>query len=240
MHFQKFISTSKYLRLPRPAGAANLLFLVSPYISNQELLIMKRILAISLTLAAVFAIAMIGNASANNADIPEPPPIGATIGDFALPDTNGKDHSLNSLKGQNGTVLIFIAVQCPVSNAYNERMQKLADEYQAKGIKVVGINSNAAESADAVKSHAASNKMTFLILKDAGNKFADTVGATKTPEAYFLDASNKLVYHGRIDNSKDLSGVSSNELRDAVNAVLAGKPVEKPTALAFGCTIKRA
>jgi peroxiredoxin len=201
---------------------------------------MKRLFAIFLTLAAIFAIAMIGNARASNADIPEPPAIGATIGDFTLPDANGASHSLASMKGKNGTVLIFVAVQCPVSNAYNERMQKLADEYQAKGINVVGINSNVAESADAVKAHAAANKMTFLILKDAGNKLADTLGATKTPEAYFLDAGNKLVYHGRIDNSKDPEGVSSNELRDALNAVLAGKPVEKPTALAFGCTIKRA
>jgi peroxiredoxin len=201
---------------------------------------MKRLFAISLTLAAIFAISMIGNARVNNADIPEPPAIGATIGDFTLPDTNGANHSLTSMKGKNGTVLIFIAVQCPVSNAYNERMQNLADEYKAKGINVVGVNSNVAESADAVKAHAAANKMTFLILKDTGNKLADTLGASKTPEAYFLDASNKLVYHGRIDNSKDPSGVSSNELRDALNAVLAGKPVEKQTALAFGCTIKRA
>ena len=201
---------------------------------------MKRLFALSIALTAILAITSFGVTPVNSADIPAPPAIGATIGDFTLLDADGKDHSLKSMQGKNGTVLIFVAVQCPVSNAYNERMQKLADDYKAKGINVVGINSNVAESADAVKSHAVSNKMTFLILKDAGNKLADTLGATKTPEAYFLDGSNKLVYHGRIDNSKDTSAVTSNELRDAVEAVLAGKPVEKPTALAFGCTIKRA
>jgi peroxiredoxin len=133
-----------------------------------------------------------------------------------------------------------MAVQCPVSNAYNERMEKLAQDYQAKGINVIGINSNVAESADAVKAHAAEKHLTFTILKDAGNKVADRLGASVTPEAYFLDAANKLLYRGRIDNSKNADGVTASELRDAIDATLAGKPITKTTANAFGCTIKRA
>ena len=201
---------------------------------------MKRLFAISLTLVTVLAIALAASGRTNDNEIPAPPAIGATIADFTLPDTDGKDHSLNSLKGKNGTVLIFIAVQCPVSNAYNERMEKLAQDYKARGINVVGVNSNVSEPADAVKAHAAANKMTFVILKDNGNKLADALGATRTPEAYFLDANNKLLYHGRIDNNKDVSQVNSNELRDALEVTLAGKPVAKTTANAFGCSIKRA
>jgi peroxiredoxin len=201
---------------------------------------MKKLLALLLMLATAFAIAAAGNARATGAEVPAPPAIGATIVDFTLPDTDGKEHSLNSLKGKNGTVLIFIAVQCPVSNAYNERMEKLAQDYKARGISVVGINSNSPEPADAVKAHAAANKLTFVILKDDGNKIADSLGATKTPETYLLDASNKLVYHGRIDNSRDLAQVISSELRDALDATLSGKPVAKTTAAAFGCSIKRA
>ena len=189
---------------------------------------------------ALLAIALVVNARTIDADIPAPPMIGATIVDFTLPDTGGAAHSLSSLKGKNGTVLIFIAVQCPVSNGYNERMEKLAQDYKARGISVVGINANSNESAADVKEHAAKNKLTFPILKDNGNKVADTLGATRTPEAYFLDASNKLLYHGRIDNSRDISQVNSSELRDALEATLAGKPVEKTTANAFGCSIKRA
>jgi peroxiredoxin len=173
-------------------------------------------------------------------DLPAPPAIGSTIADFTLPDANGKEHSLASLAGKNGSVLIFIAVQCPVSNAYNERMEKLAQDYKAKGVNVIGINSNVAESADAVKAHAAEKHLTFPILKDVGNKVADRLGATVTPQAYFLDASNKLLYLGRIDNSKNADGVTSSELRDALDAALAGKPITKTTANAFGCTIKRA
>ena len=172
-------------------------------------------------------------------DIPAPPAIGSTIPDFTLPDASGKEHSLTSLAGKNGSVLIFIAVQCPVSNAYNERMEKLAQDYKVKGINVIGINSNVAESADAVKAHAAEKHLTFTILKDAGNKLADRLGATVTPEAYFLDGANKLLYRGRIDNSKNAEGVTSSELRDAIEAALGGKPIAKTTANAFGCTIKR-
>jgi peroxiredoxin len=204
---------------------------------------MKKLSVVSLMLALLLAIAIAavsGIARTNNSDVPAPPAIGATIADFTLPDTDGKEHSLKSLAGKNGTVLIFVAVQCPVSNAYNARMEKLAQDYKAKDINVVGINSNVSESAADVKAHAAGNHLTFPILKDPGNKIADTLGATKTPEAYFLDAANKLQYHGRLDNSRDDSQITSSELRDALEATLAGKPIAKTTANAFGCSIKRA
>src|ERR1700752_4817177 len=113
-------------------------------------------------------------------EVPAPPAIGATIEDFTLPDVDNKDRSLKSLAGKNGTVLLFIAVQCPVSKAYNERMEKLAADYKAKGIAVVGINSNMAEDAAGVKAHAAEHKFAFTILKDPGNKIADRFGASVT------------------------------------------------------------
>lgn len=200
---------------------------------------MKKLPVVSLMIALA-AIAIAGNARSISADVPAPPAIGATIGDFTLPDADGKDHSLSSLKGKNGTVLIFIAVQCPVSNAYNERMEKLAQDYKERGVSVVGINANSTEPAADVKTHAEEKHLTFPILKDTGNRIADALGATRTPEAYVLDANNKLVYHGRIDNSRDMSQVNSSELRDALEATLAGKPVTKTTANAFGCSIKRA
>lgn len=200
---------------------------------------MKKLPIISL-LFALLVLAVAASARVVVSDMPTPPAIGATIVDFTLPDADGKDHSLASLKGKNGTVLIFIAVQCPVSNGYNERMEKLAQDYKARGISVIGINANASEPAAAVKKHAAEKNLTFPILKDNGNKVADSLGATRTPEAYFLDASSKLLYHGRIDNNRDLAKVNTSELRDALEATLAGKPVAVTTADAFGCSIKRA
>ncbi len=197
---------------------------------------------LSILLASLLVIA--GAISAIGAraegEVPEPPAIGTTIDDFTLPDVDNKDHSLKSLAGKNGTVLLFIAVQCPVSNAYNERMEKLAQDYQARGINVIGINSNVKEDAAAVKAHAAEHKFTFTILKDPANKIADKLGASVTPEAYFLDANNKLLYHGRIDNARNVEQLETSDLRNALDAALAGKAIEKTEAKAFGCTIKRA
>ncbi len=203
---------------------------------------MKKHYALSLFLASllIVAFAAVAGSGRNSNDLPAPPAIGTVIEDFKLPDTAGTEHSLSSLKGKNGAVLIFIATRCPVSNGYNERMEKLAADYKAKGINVIGINSNVTEPASEVKSHAAEKHLTFPILKDEGNKIADRLGATRTPEAYVIDAGGKLVYHGRIDNSQNPANISSNDLRDALDALLAGKPIQKATAVAFGCSIKRA
>ncbi len=201
---------------------------------------MKRNLSVMLALFFVIAGVAFAVSARAEGEIPAPPAIGATIEDFTLLDVDNKERSLKSVAGKNGTVLLFIAVQCPVSNAYNERMEKLAQDYKAKGIAVIGINSNVAEDASAIKAHATQNSLSFTILKDPGNKIADKLGATVTPEAYFLNASNKLVYHGRIDNARNAAEVQTPDLRNAIDASLADKPVEKAEAKAFGCSIKRA
>ena len=202
---------------------------------------MKKQYAISLFVASllIVALAAIAGSGRNATDLPAPPAIGAMIEDFKLPDADGAQHTLNSLKGKNGAVIIFIATRCPVSNGYNDRMEKLAQDYQSKGINVIGINSNSTEPASEVKSHATEKHLTFAILKDDSNKIADRFGANHTPEAYVIDASGKLVYHGRIDNSQKIEAITSNDLREALDAVLAGKPIQKTTSVAFGCSIKR-
>ena len=203
---------------------------------------MKKKYTISLFLASllVLALAAVAGSGRSGSDLPAPPAIGTVIDDFKLPDADGTDHSLSALKGKNGAVLIFIATKCPVSNAYNDRMEKLALDYKARGVNVIGINSNSTEPASEVKSHAGEKHLTFAILKDDGNKIADRLGANRTPEAYLIDAGGKLVYHGRIDNSQKVDGVTANDLRDALDEMLAGKPVSKTGGAAFGCSIKRA
>ena len=202
---------------------------------------MKKQYALPLFLGAVLivAFAAIAGSGRNATDVPAPPAIGAMIDDFTLPDADGVSHSLASLKGKNGTVLIFIATKCPVSNGYNDRMAKLAEDYKAKGINVIGINSNSSEPAAEVKSHAAEKGLKFAILKDDGNKIADRLGANRTPEAYVIDTKGKLAYHGRIDNSQQIEKITSNDLRDALDEMIAGKAVTKTGGAAFGCNIKR-
>jgi peroxiredoxin len=200
---------------------------------------MKRLSAFTLLLVATLALC--AAAFATGEDTPAgAAAIGSTVADFKLPDADGKERTLASLAGAKGTVLIFVSTQCPVSNAYNERMEKLAQEMKARGVNVVGINSNVAETPADIKSHAAGNNLSFAILKDAGNRIADRLGASVTPEAFLLDASNRLAYRGRIDNSRNGDAITSSELREAIDAILAGKPVAKTEVRAFGCSIKRA
>lgn len=201
---------------------------------------MKKQYAISVLVGSflVMALAAVAGSGSSN-DVPAPPAIGTVIDDFKLPDADGSEHSLKSLMGKKGAVVIFIATRCPVSNAYNERMEQLAKDYKAKGVSVIGINSNVTEPAAEVKSHAAEKHLTFTILKDDGNRVADRLGATRTPEVYVLDAGSKLVYHGRIDNSQKVEGITANDLREALDEMLAGKSISKTGGAAFGCAIKR-
>ena len=164
--------------------------------------------------------------------------IGAPVPNFSLPDTNGKVLALDDLKGKNGAVIVFLSAQCPVVRAYNERLNQLAAEYQSKGINFIGVNSNHTESLDWVKSHAAEN-YKFPVLIDKGNVLADKLGATVTPEAYYIDAKNVLLYHGAIDNDKSGRAISDNYLKVAFDSALAGKAIAKTRANAFGCSIKR-
>jgi peroxiredoxin len=164
--------------------------------------------------------------------------VGSTLENFKLSDTNGKEQTLDSLKGEKGTVLVFLSAQCPVVKGYNERISQIAADYQSKGINFVGINSNATESPEWIKTHAAENyKFPVLIDKDA--ILADKLGASVTPEVYYFDAKNVLLYHGAIDNDRSGKNITEGYLKIAFDASLNGKKIEKTSANAFGCSIKR-
>ncbi len=189
-------------------------------------------------LLPVLAAAVLAAAVAPAADLK----IGAPAPDFTLPATSdGKAVALKDLLAKNKAVaVIFVATKCPVSNAYNDRMAALGKEYAAKGVAVVGINSNKAELAPEVAEHAKANGLGFPVLKDEGNKVADGYGAQKTPEVYVISPKGDLLYHGRIDESQDdPKNVKSPDLRNALEAILAGRPVPAPETKAFGCTIRR-
>jgi peroxiredoxin len=167
-------------------------------------------------------------------------PVGTKLESFTLPDLSGAEQSLDKLKGENGAVLVWVSAQCPVVKSYNERINQVADELKAKGINVIGINSNAPESLDWVKSHASEVGYKFPVLIDKGNVLADKLGATVTPEFYYFDKQNVLLYHGALDNDRSGDNVTINYLRDAYNSTLSKQPIKTPKANAFGCSIKRA
>ena len=161
------------------------------------------------------------------------------IENFKLKDYNGKEHSLSDYNKSKAIVVMFIATKCPVSNAYNSRMEKIFNDYKDKGISFIGINSNKEESSVEIKEHAANNDLTFTILKDEKNIIADKFAASFTPEIYILSPKFEVVYHGRIDDSKREEDVTSQDLKMALDEILSDKPVSQPKTKAFGCTIKR-
>ena len=165
--------------------------------------------------------------------------VGAKIDDFKLTDTSGKEQSFADLKGEKGTVLVFLSAQCPVVKGYNERINQIAADYASKGISFIGINSNATESLEWVKSDAEKVGYKFPVLIDKGAVLADKLGATVTPEVYFFDTKNVLLYHGAIDNSRNGQSITDNYLRVAFDSSLAGKKIEKNRINAFGCSIKK-
>lgn len=164
--------------------------------------------------------------------------IGSTIENFTLTGTDSKEHSFDDLKGKNGAIVVFLSAQCPVVKMYDERINKIAAEYKAKGINFIGVNSNATEDFAWVKSHS-EEKYDFPVLVDKGNLFADKLGATVTPEFYQFNAKNELVFHGPADNNRKGDNITENYLRDALNSMLSKKEIKTKTAKAFGCSIKR-
>ena len=163
--------------------------------------------------------------------------LGSKVEDFTLRDTSGAEVQFSSLRGPV-TVVVFIATRCPVSNGYNDRMNAIYKDYSQRGVRFVFVNSNNTEPIEEVAEHAKAH-FAFPVYKDADNVVADRFGASVTPEAFVIDAQGVIQYHGSIDDSLAIERVHENRLRNALDEVLASKPVDQAQTKAFGCTIKR-
>jgi peroxiredoxin len=163
--------------------------------------------------------------------------VGQPAPDFTLKDLNGKTHSLKDHRGQIA-VIVFVSTECPFSNAYIERLRAIASDYSKKNVTLLGVNANPAESLAQIREHAGKNKLDFTILKDEGSRVADAYGATRTPEVFVVDGSGVLRYRGRIDNAKEIARVQRSDLREALDEMIAGKPVSVAETKSFGCPIK--
>ncbi|MBT4154288.1 MAG: thioredoxin family protein [Candidatus Marinimicrobia bacterium] len=164
--------------------------------------------------------------------------------DHQLADISGKNITLANAKGDAGTLVIFSCNTCPWVIRWEDRYVTLANTYAPKGIGMIAVNSNAArfgseDSLEEMVEHAKNNGYNFPYAQDPGSKLATAFGATKTPHIYLFNADDKLVYLGAIDdNAKNAKKVEVPFLANAIDALLAGKPINPQTTKALGCSIK--
>jgi peroxiredoxin len=160
---------------------------------------------------------------------------------FSLTGSDGKVVKLSDLHGKP-VVIVFISTRCPYSRAFTASIAQVGRDYKSKGVEFFGINSNNNEPVEEVAQHAKQN-FPFPVLKDAGSNVANQYGAQVTPEVFLIDAAGIIQYHGAVGNSSDPttdpSRANAQELRAALDELLARKPISKAKTKAFGCTIKR-
>ncbi len=196
--------------------------------------------AVVLILAA--AVLALGLAFAGEATGPQLDP-GAKAPAFTLKGTDGQTHSLDQVKGKKGTLVIFTCNHCPFAKAYEDRLIALAKTYEAKGIGFVAINSNDPavapdDSFDLMVARSKEKSFPYPYLFDESQQTAKAYGAQVTPHVFLLDAGGVIRYRGRIDDSVKPNEVQSHDLQNALDALLAGKPIPVPTTKAFGCSVK--
>jgi len=162
---------------------------------------------------------------------------GTKLTEITVNDTAGKAVTIPT--AGKTTAIVFISTQCPVSNAYNERMAALYNDYKSRGVDFVFVNANATEPAAEVEKHIRDNGFGFKVYKDPDNRFADKLNAQVTPEAFLVERNSTIVYHGAIDDSQNAEGITKKPLREALEATLAGKAAPVAERKAFGCSIKR-
>ena len=171
--------------------------------------------------------------------------LGTLAPDFSLPDTEGRTRSLSEFTDSRGLLVVFMCNHCPYVKHIQHELATLADEYMDKGIAVVGISSNSAEShpqdgPEAMRDEAARVGYHFPYLYDASQEVAKAYRAACTPDIFLFDESRKLVYRGQFDDSRPRNNlpITGADLRAALDALLEGKPPLAEQKASIGCNIK--
>jgi len=164
--------------------------------------------------------------------------------DVRMQGVDGSEASIASVGGEKGTLVIFSCNACPWAKAWEERIAELGNAYRERGVGVIMINPNdpgrvPEDGFEEMKRRAAARGFRFPYVVDSTSDVARAFGATRTPEAFLFDGAGMLVYHGTIDdNAQDPARVEKRYLKDALEAVLAGRSVPQAETKALGCTIK--
>ena len=163
------------------------------------------------------------------------------FGDFLGAD--GEQYSLHSFRDKPILVVIFTCNHCPYAVAYEDRMIAIQKDYEEMGVQLVAINSNddkayPEDSYPKMVKRAKEKGFNFPYVRDPDQKAAEAYGAVCTPHVFAFDIDRKLCYRGRIDDSRDPSSVKSNDLRTALDDMVAENKVRVPDTKPFGCSIK--
>jgi len=161
---------------------------------------------------------------------------------YSLQDTAGKTHTAGELRQSKATVFVFVATDCPNSNTYAPIVARLYREYSPHGIAFFNVYSDASESAETVRKHDTDYLVPFPALLDPHQALARETGARSTPEAVILDSAGQELYRGRVDDrfvafGKTRYQPTQEDLRDALEAILQGKPVPHAITKVLGCAI---
>jgi peroxiredoxin len=161
--------------------------------------------------------------------------IGTAVLGFSRKTIQGSTFSLaDAQKDHRAIVVIFRSTLCPYSNSYNEHLKSMTAEYGRKGVLFVAIHSDRWETDDDIRAHADKHGHTFPVIWDADGRLAKLLNARRTPEVYLVDGQGKLRYHGR-----SAAKIGTPDLRNALDALLAGRPIDPAETKAFGCSIDR-
>jgi len=161
---------------------------------------------------------------------------------FALHDVEGALHTQDEWTPARAVVIFFVTTDCPLSNGYAPEMNRIEQAYAPRGVRVYAVQGDTTIADDEVRRHAHEFAYRFPVLLDPQQILSRYTGATITPEVAVLSADGKVAYLGRIDNRVEDFGktrlqATEFDLRDALEAVLAGRPVAHPRSHAIGCAI---
>lgn len=163
---------------------------------------------------------------------------------FQLRDTGGGIHTPAEWRAQKAILLFFVTTDCPVANSYVPEFNRIFEAYAGKGVLIYAVQADTTVGESAVARYAKDYRYSFPLLLDPHQALVQLAGATVTPQAAVLSPDGKVLYLGRIDNrvadfGKARPEATERDVRDALDAVLAGKPVAHPFTKSIGCAINR-
>ncbi|PIQ97883.1 MAG: thioredoxin family protein [Nitrospinae bacterium CG11_big_fil_rev_8_21_14_0_20_56_8] len=171
-------------------------------------------------------------------------PLNSRAADFSLPGTDGRTYTLDSFNDARVLVLIFMCNHCPYVKAVLPRLIDLQNQFRDRGVRLAGINCNDADrypddSFESMQTLAREKNLPFPYLFDASQNVARTYDAVCTPDIYVYGGERTLVYRGRIDDDWERPDrAARHDLQDAVESILAGRPVNPEQIPSMGCSIK--